>query len=219
MLIFSQCCQIWQCLAIGLTGIASSTLPFILFSFSRSIWTIFLDCNAMAVGAGLSILQLTPGACQGFHKRVSLCQFWKQRRTIWQIWWTKVYGKAAKTIQCIFFVSNDSKGNQKLESESERGSWNVEQNAGFTCDRLGNRPEQPNLPNLLPSVSIQIGIHCRKSSGKIETRTKLSCWEIFYTKYFGHVLKCSVRFKKHFRGYGAYCRITNCMSWFPNKPI
>ena len=126
--------------------------------------------------------------------------------------------KPLKQSNAFFLVSNDSKGNQQLESESERGSWNVEQNAGFTCDRLGNRPEQPNLPNLLPSVSIQIGIHCRKSSGKIETRTKLSCWEIFYTKYFGHVLKCSVRFKKHFRGYGAYCRITNCMSWFPNKP-
>ena len=154
----------------------------------------------MAVGAGSSILQLTPCACQGFHKRVSLCQFWKQRRTIWQIWWTKVYGKAANTIQCIFWVNNDSKGNEKLESESERGSWNVEQNAGFTCDRLGNRPEQPNLPNLLPSVSIQIGIHCRKSSGKIETRTKLLCWEIFYTEYFFHVLKCLMRFQKTFEG-------------------
>ena len=109
-------------------------------------------------------------------------------------------------------LDNDSKGNEKLESESERGSWNVEQNAGFTCDRLGNRPEQPNLPNLLPSVSIQIGIHCRKSTGKlIETRTKL-LWD------FGHALKCLMRFQKHLRGYGAYCSITNCMSWFPNKP-
>ena len=88
-------------------------------------------------------------------------------------------------------MDNDSKGNEKLESESERGSWNVEQNAGFTCDRLGNRPEQPNLPNLLPSVSIQIGIHCRKSTGKIETRTKLLCWEIFWPcpKMFNEIPK------------------------------